>query len=109
MASSRLTPAGHIVAKVLRRIRHRLSDERVRSKVHDCLRPYLFECILYIAAIPQISDNQFRTGVDSPSMSFSQIVEDGDGMPGIDDLLDANAADVPGAAGQEDVHGICEM
>ena len=37
-------------------------------------------------------------------MAFGEIVEDRDRMAGFEKLLDANAADIAGAAGDEDVH-----
>jgi hypothetical protein len=38
-------------------------------------------------------------------MALGQVVENGDLVAGVDQLLRTNAADVPGAAGNEDMHG----
>jgi hypothetical protein len=38
-------------------------------------------------------------------MAFGQVVKDGDRVPGIEELFDVDAADVAGAASDEDVHG----
>ena len=52
----------------------------------------------------EIADDEVGAGVDGAAVSFGEVIEDGDGVVGVEELFDADAADVAGAAGDEDVH-----
>jgi hypothetical protein len=46
----------------------------------------------------------FARGIDREPVPLGEVIENRDGVSGIEELLDANAADVSGAAGDEKVH-----
>src|SRR5438270_9956887 len=52
----------------------------------------------------QISFDKFRARIDRHAMAFGKIVEDGDCVSLIEKQLGANAADVAGAADDENLH-----
>jgi len=56
-------------------------------------------------AIREVALDEPGAGIDGGAVPLGEIVEDGYGMAGIEEFLNADRADVSGAAGDEDVHG----
>ena len=52
----------------------------------------------------QVAENEARAGIDRFAVPFGEVVEHGDFVSLIEHLLHANAADVAGAAGDENLH-----
>ena len=52
-------------------------------------------------SVSEFADNQFRARIDRGAMALGQVVENGDTVAEVEQLLDAHTADVPGAAGDE--------
>src|SRR5260370_24617303 len=59
---------------------------------------------LYLLAVRQISLDEFRARVHSTSMAFVKIIEDRGLMAFVEKYFRANAADVTGAANDENFH-----
>jgi hypothetical protein len=59
---------------------------------------------LDLLAIREIAFNKMRPGINGASMAFTQIIENGNFMPLIQQELGTNAPDVPCAANHKDFH-----
>ena len=92
----------HVVAEVLARIGHRLADERVGGEVHDGLGLRLMQGQLDRLDVGEIPLEEGRPRVDGEPVPLGEVVKDGHGVAGIQELLDADAADVAGSAGDQD-------
>jgi hypothetical protein len=84
----------HIVAKILRRILHRLADEGVGCKMHDGVGFHFANRMVDDGPVGQITLEKFGARLDRLAMTFGQIVEDCDFITFIEQLLDANAPNV---------------
>src|SRR5207245_2739236 len=93
-----------VVPKILRRILHRFADERVGGEMHDCIRSLLRQRFLDRLSILQIAFDKFGAGIDCAAVPFSQVIENRDAVAFIKQLLGANAANIAGASGNEDLH-----
>ena len=102
--SSRFSPLMTLFADVEKRLLHRLADQRVRGEVHDGIRA----CAVPAPRRPR-RGRPGRPGQTPPSdglpaVALVQVVEDDDLLAGLDQLFDDDAADVAGAAGDENFH-----
>src|SRR6266513_860036 len=59
---------------------------------------------LDLLAIRKFAFNEMRPGINGASMAFTQIIENGNFMPLIQQKLRANAPDIAGAAHDKDFH-----
>jgi hypothetical protein len=73
--------------------------------VHHRVGPGLLHRILDVASILEITFDQCRARIDREPMSLREVVENRDLMPRVEKLLDVDTANIPGAAGDEYVHG----
>ena len=97
--------AGHIIVKVLVRILHRFADQRVCSKVHHRFRPFRAHQVGQSRFVGQVALDKFRAAVDGVSVPFGQVIENGDVVPSIEQILNANAADIAGPSCYKNFHG----
>jgi hypothetical protein len=72
--------------------------------MHNGVRAMSRKGSLDLLAIRKFSFDEMRPGVNGASMAFTQIVENGDFMPLIQQELGANAADVTRTANHKDFH-----
>ena len=94
-----------VVAEILRGVRHAFADEGVGGEVHDGVGAPFFQRILDVAPLLEVADDECCARIHGGAVAFGEVVKDGDGVPGIDEIFDADAADVAGSAGDQDVHG----
>jgi hypothetical protein len=64
---------------------------------------------LNLLAIRKFALNEMRPGINPVPMAFTQIVEDGDFVPLIQQEFGANASDVARAANNKDFHLAAKM
>jgi hypothetical protein len=66
---------------------------------------------LDLLAIRKLAFNEMRSGINSAPMAFTQVVENGNFMPLIQQQLGANAPDIACAANDKDFHwrGKCSV
>jgi hypothetical protein len=91
-----------VVAPVLRRVRHRLADVRVRREVEHGIEPPAAEDAVQRRPVRQVSDDQLagnRVGV-----AVHQIVEDGHLVPGVQQRSHGVAAHIPSPARHQQSH-----
>ena len=93
---------GDIVSEIFRGIGHRLADEGVGGEVHDGLRFCLFEGVAEDRAIAEVALVEVGARVDRFGVALAEIVEHRDLVAAIEKFLDANTADVTGAASDQD-------
>ena len=96
--------ADEIILEIFGGIFHGFADERVGGEVHDGVWLGGLEGVGDGGGGLEIADDEVGAGVDGAAVSFGEVIEDGDGVVGVEELFDADAADVAGAAGDEDVH-----
>src|SRR6476659_4489376 len=72
--------------------------------MHHGVRAMSGKGSLDLLAIRKIAFNEMRSGINGATMAFTQIVENGDFMPLIQQELGANAPDVACAANYKDFH-----
>ena len=72
--------------------------------MHDGLRLDLAQDRQRARAILQVSLEKLRAQIDSTAMALAQIIEDSDFVALIQKQLRADAADIAGAADDEDFH-----
>src|SRR6185436_14620979 len=94
-----------VVAEILRGVRHAFADEGVCGEVHHGVGLHILQRDLDVVALLEVADDEFRPRVHGGRMAFGEVVKDRDGVAGVDQLFDADAADVAGTAGDEDFHG----
>src|SRR4051812_20631789 len=76
--------------------------------MHDGFRLEGSEGGSNLLEVAELALEEFRAGIDRGAMAFGKIVENGNVMPFIEKQLRANAADVAGAADDENLHrGSC--
>ena len=96
---------GHVVAEILRRIGHRLADQRIGRKMHHGIRSEFLHGQTHRDTIGKIGLVKCGPRIHGRAMTFGQVVEDGDFMPPIEHFLDTNAPDVPRASRDQNLHG----
>ena len=74
--------------------------------MHHGVRAGFFKRILDVAAVLQIAHDERGTGVHGPAVPLGEIVKNGDRVSLFDELLDADASDVSGTAGDENSHDL---
>jgi hypothetical protein len=72
--------------------------------VHHRVGPGLLHRILDVTSNLQVARDQRSTRINCEPMSLREIVEHRNLMPGFEELFDVDAANIPGAAGDENVH-----
>jgi hypothetical protein len=72
--------------------------------MHHGVRPVSGKGSLDLLAIRKFAFNEMRSGINSAPMAFTQVVENGNFMPLIQQELGANASDVARAANDKDFH-----
>jgi hypothetical protein len=85
------------VLVIQRRIAHRLADDDLSGKMHDCVERMRFQRRFNRARIAKIADNQI-TPAHCFAMSVGQIVEHDDAKSALGELLAHVGADIAGAA-----------
>ncbi|GMU55131.1 MAG: hypothetical protein AMXMBFR33_42770 [Candidatus Xenobia bacterium] len=73
--------------------------------MQDGLKAMFAEERKHIVALAQVADDQFRSPGHGFSMACAEIVKDCNAMTRFEKLGCYIAADIPGSAGHEDVHG----
>ena len=58
-------------------------------------------------SVPQIALNKRGPLVNGLTMTFAQIIDDGDLMARIQEFFNANTANIAGPAGDENFHAVC--
>ena len=91
-----------VVAVVLQRIAHRLGHDRVRGEMHDGVDRVLAEHALDQRAIADVADDELARRAYRFAKSGAEIVEHDDRLAALAQLQRDVAADVAGAAGDED-------
>src|SRR5207302_7426790 len=79
-------------------------NQRAGSKMHDCVRLNLTDDRQCSLSILQIAFDEVGTPINRAAMSFGEIIEDGELVPLIEQLLRANAPDIAGASDDENFH-----
>jgi hypothetical protein len=79
--------------------------------MHYGVRPMSGKGSLDLLAIRKFAFNEMRSGINGAPMAFTQVVENGNFMPLIQQELGANAPDVACTANHEDFHwrGKCSV
>jgi len=79
--------------------------------MHHRVRAMSGKGSLDLLAIRKLALNEIRPGINSAPMAFTQVVEDDNFMPLIQQQLGADAPDVACAANDEDFHwrGKCSV
>jgi hypothetical protein len=72
--------------------------------MHHGIRPMSGKGSLYLLAIRKFAFNEIGAGINGIAMAFTQIIENGNFMPLIQQKLGANAPDVARAANDKDFH-----
>ena len=83
---------------------HRFANQRVSGEVHHSIRTRTGNGSINLPAIRKLALNEISTGINSSPMAFTQIIENSNLMPLIEQQLCANAADVARAANDKDFH-----
>ena len=100
-ACSKAARGAGVVAVVLERQRHGLGHDGVRGEVHDRIDLVLRQQPRHQRMIADIADDEFAGGDRLPE-ALAEIVEDDDLLAGLAQLPHHVAADVAGAAGDQD-------
>jgi hypothetical protein len=79
--------------------------------MHHGIRPMSRKGSLDLLAIRKFAFNEMRSGINGAPMAFTQVVENGNFMPFIQQELGANASDIACAANDKDFHwrGKCSV
>jgi hypothetical protein len=72
--------------------------------MHHGIRPMSGKGSLYLLAIRKFAFNEIGAGINGIAMAFTQIIENGNLVPLIQQKLGANAPDVARAANDKDFH-----
>jgi hypothetical protein len=101
----------NVVPKILGRVLHRLANQRVSGEMHHSVRPMSDKGSLDLLAIRKLAFNKMRPGINRVPMAFTEIIENGNFMPLIEQEFGANAPDIARAANDEDFHwrGKCSV
>ncbi len=95
---------GDIVANVHERLFHRLAHQSVGGKVHHRLDIVGVERGFDGGPVGQLPLNEGRLGVDGRPVTVVQIIENDDLVALPDQFLGDDAADIAGAASDQDFH-----
>jgi hypothetical protein len=74
--------------------------------MHDCIRAYTRERNFDLAAVGQITLDEFRARVHGAAMAFAKIIEDGGLMAFIKKQFRTDAPDISGTANDENFHAL---
>src|SRR5881394_1286787 len=72
--------------------------------MHYGVRPMSGKGSLDLLAIRKFAFNEMRSGINGAPMAFTQVVENGNFMPLIQQEFGANASDIARAANDKDFH-----
>jgi hypothetical protein len=72
--------------------------------MHHGIRPMSGKGRLDLLTIRKFAFNEMRSGINGAPMAFTQVVENGNFMPPIQQELGANAPDIARAANDKDFH-----
>src|SRR5438046_10337292 len=72
--------------------------------MHHGIRPMSGKGSLDLTAIRKLAFNEMRSGINGAPMAFTQVVENGNFMPLIQQEFGANASDIARAANDKDFH-----
>ena len=97
-------PGHDVVAEVLERLAHGNADERVGGEVHDGVGGEALDGGIDGGGVAQVAADEMRTGLDGGLVPLLEIVEDEDRVAAPKEDLRGDAANVAGAAGDEDFH-----
>src|SRR5580692_5385755 len=103
-ALKQVQSGGDIVPQIQKRLRHRLTDQRLGGEVHHGIRTMLAQSSVNRCSIRQIACHKNSIRMHRRSMSQREIVEYHHRLSRCDELFDDHAADVAGSAGYEDFH-----
>jgi hypothetical protein len=95
---------GDIVAKIFAGILHRFADQRVGGEVDDGLGLGFLDGAVGGGRVTEISFDEFRARIDGGTVSFAEVVQDGDFVARIDEFLNANRPDVARASRYQHIH-----
>jgi hypothetical protein len=73
--------------------------------MHNGVRAMIGKGSLDLLPIRKLAFNEMRPGINGAPMAFTQVVENGDFMPLIQQELGANAPDIACSANHKDFHG----
>jgi len=96
---------GDVVAEVLGRVLHGFANQRVSGEVEDGFSAAGFQGEGNFGGVGETALDEARAGIDGGTVSFAEIVEDGDVVPCVEQFLHANRADIARTAGDECLHG----
>src|ERR1043166_3272241 len=71
----------NVIPKVFRWILHRFTNQGVGGEMHHRVRASTGNGSLDLLAIGKFAFNKMRSGINSSSMAFTQVVENGNFMP----------------------------
>ena len=94
-----------VVAIVAERLTHRVRHHDRRRKVDDGVDPVVTDEPRHQRLIAGLADDQRHAFGNRRAMSRREIVEDDHPLAGIDEVAHHLAADIAGAAGDQDRHG----
>ena len=72
--------------------------------MHDGVGPPVGERLADGSTLVEVARHERGAGIDRPAVAFGEVVEDGDLVATIEELFDADAADVTGPPRDKDVH-----
>ena len=72
--------------------------------MHDGVRLCVGHRVADALRLVEVADDESGAGVDGPAVAFGEVVEDRDLMATVEELFDADAADVAGTPGDENIH-----
>ncbi len=93
-----------VVAEILRWVLHGLAHQRVGGEVHDRFRGGRAEGGLDDFALLQVALHEGGALVDGALVSLAEVIENHHLVARVEELLHADAADVPSAASDKDFH-----
>jgi hypothetical protein len=76
----------------------------VGGKVNDCLSSGIFDGAVRGDTIAEIPFDEFRTRIDGGAVTFAQIIQHRDRMSGLDQLRNANGADIARSPCDQHIH-----
>ena len=93
-----------IVAKIQKRLLHRLTYQRLGGEVHHGIGPMLAESGINRRSIGKIAFNKNCVRMHRRTMALGEIVEYHYRLICSDQLLDYHTPDIAGSAGDQDFH-----
>ena len=92
---------GHIVAKILRWIFHRLANKSIGSKMHHSVRLGFAKGMAQNGTVSEVALVKIRPGIHRFGMPLGEVVKNRDFESPVDEFFHADAADVTSAARYE--------